>query len=152
MVKQTTKRKVKTKQAMPKARSPYVVFISHSSADRWIARKMAEGVEALGAQAWLDEKDLVGGDIIADEIRRGIDDCDEAIVLVSHKSVNSQWVVFEIGAVWGQHKRVTPVLNNIGPEAMAPMREVRAIDLNEFDEFLIQLRRRMDERWQGKEK
>ena len=48
---------------MPKSskrqkRSRYLVFVSHSSLDAWIARVMVEKIEALGAECWLDEKDL----------------------------------------------------------------------------------------------
>jgi len=111
---------------------------------------MAEKVAALGAQPWLDKKDLEGGDIVEGEIIRGIDACHEAIVLVSPRSVKSQWVTYEIGAVRGQHKRVTPILNNVRPEAMAPLRGLKAVDLNEFDEFLIQLKKRMDEHLRSK--
>jgi hypothetical protein len=41
---------------------------------------MAEKIHALGARAWLDEKDLEGGDVIVEEIIRGIDACREAVV------------------------------------------------------------------------
>lgn len=69
---------------------------------------MAEKIESLGAESWLDEKDLAGGDVIVDDIIRGIDACQEVIVLVSPNSVKSQWVPFEIGGARAQHKRVTP--------------------------------------------
>jgi hypothetical protein len=123
----------------------YVVFISHSSLDKWIAQVMAEKIEALGAQAWLDMKELEGGAVISEEIRRGIDECQETIVLVSSNSINSQWVIFEIGATWGQHKRVTPILLNVSGDAIAPMKDVRAMDINRFDEFLSQLKKRIQQ-------
>src|SRR5260370_34649938 len=97
-------------------RSRYVVFISHSSYDAWIARTIADQIESLGGECWLDEKDLEGGDVIPDKIIRGIDACHEAIVLISPNSVNSQWVSFEIGGVRAQQKRVTPILKNVKPE------------------------------------
>lgn len=122
---------------------PYVVFISHSSRDSWIARIMAEKVAALGAEVWLDVKDLQGGDIVDQEILKGIDACQEAVVLVSPESVGSQWVIFEIGATWGQHKRVTPVLNNVPHDAIAPLRVAKAIDLKDFDHFLSELGKRI---------
>lgn len=106
---------------------------------------MVEKLEALGAECWLDEKDLAGGDIIVENIIRGIDACHEAIVLISPNSVKSQWVPFEIGGVRAQHKRVTPILNNVKPQQMAPMHEIRGIDLNSFDEFLAQLKRRISQ-------
>jgi predicted nucleotide-binding protein len=121
----------------------YVVFVSHSSRDNWIARAMAERIRALGAEVWLDEKHLEGGDVIVEKIIKGIDACAEALVLVSPHSAQSQWVAFEIGAVRGQHKRVTPILNGVAPEAIAPMKDVSAIELNQFDRFLKQLQKRI---------
>ena len=123
--------------------SRYVVFISHSSLDAWIARTIAEKIQSLGVDCWLDLKDLGGGDFIPEEIIRGIDTCQEAIVLISPNSVNSRWVSFEIGGVLAQHKRVTPILNNVRPDEMAPMKDIKSIDLNKFEEFLAQLARRV---------
>jgi hypothetical protein len=125
--------------------APYVVFISHSSKDIWIATIIAEKVAALGAQAWLDEKALEGGDVILEEIRRGIDACQEAVVLVSQYSVSSQWVPFEIGAAWSQHKRVTPVLINIESEAIAPIKGIKAVSINHIDAFFVQLKGRIEQ-------
>ena len=107
---------------------------------------MAEKIKAAGAECWLDEKDLAGGDIIVDDIIRGIDACQEAIVLISPNSVKSQWVSFEIGGVRAQHKRVTPVLNNVKLQQMATMHDIKGIDLNSFDQFLAQLKRRISQR------
>ena len=121
----------------------YLVFVSHSSLDAWIARVMVEKIEALGAECWLDEKDLAGGDVIAADIIRGIRACDEAIILISPNSVKSQWVPFEIGGARIQRKRVTPILNNVKPNQMAPMQDIKGIDLNSFDQFLAQLKRRI---------
>lgn len=104
---------------------------------------MAEKASALGATAWLDVKDLEGGDLITDKILNGLDTCEEAVVLVSPNSVGSQWVVFEIGAAWGQHKRVTPILNNVSFDAITPLKEIKAIDLNDFDRFLSELGKRI---------
>lgn len=135
---------------MPKSskrqkRSRYLVFISHSSLDAWIAKVMVEKIEGLGAECWLDEKDLAGGDVIVENIIRAIDACHEAIVLISPNSVKSQWVPFEIGGVRAQHKRVTPILNNVQWQQMAPMRDIRGIELNRFDEFPAQLKRRISQ-------
>jgi hypothetical protein len=104
---------------------------------------MAEKIEEIGAQCWLDEKDLEGGDIISTDILRGIDMCDEAVVLICPASLQSQWVAFEIGSVRSQHKRVTPILNNAKASGMGPMQDIKGIELNKFDQFLAQLKRRI---------
>jgi hypothetical protein len=150
MAKGTTKKKVETKRLQSPAPSPYVVFISHSSYDTWIANVIADKITALGAQPWLDKKELAGGDVIREKIMRGIRDCKEAIVLISPKSVKSQWVAVEIGAVSVLRKRVTPILNHVSPDAMAPMEGIKAIDLNNFEDFLGQLKARMAKPSQSK--
>ena len=137
MAKSHRKLKVKT--------GTYLVFISHSSADIWIAEQIAKQIMELGAEIWLDKKDLRGGDVLVDEIIRGIDSCDEALVIVSPASAKSQWVIYEIGVVSGQHKRVTPILNHVKSDAIDPIKGVKSLDLNQFNEFLIQLAKRISE-------
>src|SRR5437588_12649913 len=135
---------------MPKSskrqkRSRYLVFVSHSSVDAWIAKVMVEKIEALGADCWLDEKDLGGGDVIVEDIRRGINACDEALILISPNSVKSKWVPFEIGGLRQLEKHVTPIFNNVKAQQMEPLKHIKGIDLNSFDEFLAQLRRRISQ-------
>jgi hypothetical protein len=126
-----------------KKKSEYIVFISHSSKDAWIARVIAEKIAAAGATPWLDEKELKGGDDIGDKIKQGIIACQEAVVLVSPYSLKSQWVLHEIGAVWGREKRVTPILYGVPYRALKPFGNIKAIELNDFDEFLQQLKDRI---------
>lgn len=126
-----------------KKKSEYIVFISHSSKDAWIARTIAEKIAAVGATPWLDEKELKGGDDIENKIKQGIIACQEAVVLVSPYSLKSQWVLHEIGAVWGREKRVTPILHGVPYRALKPFGNIKAIELNDFDEFLLQLKDRI---------
>jgi hypothetical protein len=96
---------------------------------------MVEKIEALGAECWLDEKDLAGGDVIAADIIRGIRACHEAIILISPNSVKSQWVPFEIGGARAQHKRVTPILNNVKPQQWRRYKTLRASTLTVSTSF-----------------
>src|SRR5207244_11404790 len=119
-----------------RSRSGYVVFVSHSSLDAWIASVIAEKIKALGAECWLDEKDLEGGDIVVDEIIRGINACHEAVVLVSPNSVRSQWVCFEIRGVLAHRQRLPPIQTHVNPNDMTAHQRISARDLNKFDQFL----------------
>lgn len=139
-------------RAASRKAAPYTVFVSHSSKDNWIAGQIAKEVQALGGEPWFDLNRLRGGDAFQEEILEAIRDCTEAIVLISPNSVNSQWVSYEIGAVAVQGKRVTPFLNNVAPEAMAPLRGVNALDLNDFDKFLRELAGRIGQRGRGRKR
>jgi hypothetical protein len=126
-------------------RSRYIVFISHSSVDAWIAGVMAEKIEELGAECWLDEKDLAGGDVIVEDIRRGINACDEALILISPNSVKSKWVPFEIGGLRQLERHVTPIFNNVKAQQMEPLKDIKGVNLNDFEQFLAQLKRRISD-------
>jgi len=132
--------------------SRYVVFISYSSTDSWIAHVITKKVEALGAEAYTYEKDMTGGGVVVEEIIRGIDDCHEAIVLISPTTLRQPyWVMFEVGAVRGQHKHVTPALNNVDPgDIWPPAKDLKAVELNSLEQFLGQLRKRIDRELRSK--
>jgi len=123
------------------------VFISHSSHDSWIAEQIGKRIEAVGATNRLDKHFLKGGDDIRETILRAIRESTEVIVLVSPESLKSHWVSFEIGAAKGKGKRfrVTPILHNLRAEDMGPLLEgFKAIYLNDFDDFLIELKQRIN--------
>ena len=130
-------RKAKRKSAEPSA---YTVFISYSSKEKWIARQISKEIKALGAETWLDLNDLQGGDEIRRSIKRGIRTSQEMVVLLSLHSITSPWVVYEGAIADEQEKRITPILNNLAPdETLAPLQGIKAIDLNDFDDFLVEL-------------
>jgi TIR domain len=72
----------------------YLVFISHSSKDRWIARQMAaiieRGAKRYGVRTFLDEIDLEGGDRIPATIKANLHACQEFVILLSPQSVTRQ--------------------------------------------------------------
>jgi predicted nucleotide-binding protein len=121
----------------------YKVFVSHSSGDAWTAKIIAEKIGEMGATVWIDAKDLSGGDFVLQEILDAVHACDEAVVLVTPLSASSQWVTVEIGAFLGQRKRVTPLLSHVDHNAIAPIQGVKAIELNDLQRFLTELRTRL---------
>ena len=95
-------------------------------------------------EVWLDVNELAGGDAVYPKIIKAVDACNEAIVLLSPHSVSSQWVLFEIGALCGQHKRITPILSHIDSVTIPILPWIKAVDLNQFDQlFLPELARRI---------
>ena len=122
----------------------YLVFISHSGKDRWVAKQMAVLIEGkgrrYGIKAFLDEKDITGGESIPASIRKNIRDCDEFLVLLSRYSIDRPWVLIEIGAAWVLGKRITAIVDKVTPEEMPDIiTPYKAIDLNSFDDYLDQV-------------
>ena len=81
-----------TTHSQPKT---YDVFISHSSRDKAVANRLAEGLQAQGYEVWLDTREVLVGDNIVDEVYAGIADSKFMVVLLSNASCESQWVTEE---------------------------------------------------------
>jgi hypothetical protein len=122
----------------------YLIFVSHSTKDRWIARQIAQLLERsgvdCGVKTFLDERDIAVGDSIPDTIRQNIKECDEFLVLLTKNSIDRPWVLIEISAAWGHGKRIIAVIDKVTPEEMPEiMLPYKAIDLNDLEEYVGQL-------------
>ena len=84
---------------------------------------------------------------IADSVRTNIEKCDEFLVLFSRYSKDRPWVLAEMGAAWGLQKPIIVIIDKVGPKEMPDIvSPYRAVDLNDFDEYLGQLLKRVKSR------
>jgi TIR domain-containing protein len=124
----------------------YRVFLSHAYKDRWIAKQCARLIEEAAkphVEVFFDEKDIEGGQSIPDSVRSGIEKCDEFLVLLSRYSKDRPWVLVEMGAAWGLRKPIIAIIDKIGPKEMPDIvSPYKAIDLNDFDQYINQLLKR----------
>ncbi len=130
-----------------KQRRDYLVFISHSSKDRWVARQMARLIESAGRnqriQVFFDEKDIHSGDFIPEAIRTNLRSCDELVVLLTRNSINREWVLVEIAGAWVLGKRVVAIMDQVTPKELPDViANCRAVDLNDFDTYLADVKLR----------
>ncbi len=129
------------------AANNYLVFVSHATADKWIARMLCEKIEETGAKAFRDDRDINGGDDIPDEIRRQIVKSDEMLVIFSPKSLNRPWVLLEVGAAWGrrQKARIVAVLCHVEVDNIPDIiSSKKAILINDVDDYFVELKRRVN--------
>lgn len=68
------------------------VFLSHSSDDKVLARRLAKDLGEAGFDVWLDQWVIGVGDEIEELVERGVDEADVVIVLLTAASVKSNWV------------------------------------------------------------
>ncbi|MGH9761842.1 MAG: TIR domain-containing protein, partial [Blastocatellia bacterium] len=102
------------------------IFISHASDDDAFVKQLREALEAHHLPVWVDSRNLRGGDKLAPEIEKAIEDARQVIVVLSPNTVNSSWVRKEIKKaleVEGRKKdsgyRVIPLLlPGIKPSAL----------------------------------
>jgi hypothetical protein len=126
----------------------YQVFISHATADKWLAKVICEKIEAVGASTFRDDRDIDGGDDIPDKVRQQIKRSQEMVVLLTPASVGRQWVLLEVGAAWGGRKnfRVVAVLQHVEIDPIPGIiKSKKAIKINDLDTYLRELSLRVNE-------
>ena len=122
----------------------YLVFISHSSKDRWVARQMAAIIERrakrYGVRTFLDEVDLEGGDRIKETIKANLHACEEFVILLSPSSITRQWVLAELGGAWALDKRIMAITYDLAAEQIPDIIEHdKSYELNDFDRYVGEL-------------
>ena len=60
---------------------PYQVFLSHATADKWLATVLCEKIELTNAVCFRDDRDIEGGDDIPENLRKQIKKSQELVVL-----------------------------------------------------------------------
>jgi type III secretory pathway component EscV len=68
------------------------VFLSYSSADDDVARRLATDLQSANIDVWLDQWELGIGDEFVQNIEHGVDEAEFVIVLLTRTSVASEWV------------------------------------------------------------
>jgi hypothetical protein len=68
------------------------VFLSHSSDDKDLARRLAGDLQSANVDVWLDQWEIRVGEKFAQSIQQGLDQVEFVIVLLTRASVASKWV------------------------------------------------------------
>lgn len=140
------RRKTPARSAMIRKGRPHRVFVSHATADKWLATVLCEKIEAVGATTFRDDRDIAGGDDIPEKIRSELVRSQELLVLMTPDSVNRAWVLLEVGAFWGRCKgaRIVAVMCHVEVDTIPDLiRSKKAIPLNDFDAYLGELTSRV---------
>lgn len=81
---------------IPKAdRKPHI-FLSHSSVDKNIVRKLADDLTACEVDVWIDEWEIEVGDSIVNAINEGIENSRYVALIISSAFIKSKWVAEEV--------------------------------------------------------
>ncbi len=93
---------------------PYKVFISSTHRDIDVARDLARRIEEAGVRVFpVEETSVPEESSAAASVTRSLREADEVIVILTDNSIHNPWVLFETGAAFGLHKRVTPLVVNV---------------------------------------
>jgi hypothetical protein len=88
------------------------IFVCYARADRTYATEVCRELERRRISYFLDEAHLQSGDQYRDRLRDAIISCEEVFLIISEQTLRRTAVLLEIGAAWGRHKRITPLLVN----------------------------------------
>jgi hypothetical protein len=75
---------------------PIQVYLSHSSADKELAKKVSKGLQKAGFGVWFNDAEILPGDNFVEKIAEGISKSRFVAVMVSKKSLDSNWVRMEM--------------------------------------------------------
>jgi hypothetical protein len=146
MAKKKPRTTQKAKLGGRSARPDYLVFVSHATADKWLAKTFCEKIEAIGASTFRDDRDINGGDDIPEAIRAQIQQSRELVVLLTPESVDRPWVLIEVGAAWCRRKeyRIVPVLCHVTIDRIPDIiKGKKAFHMNDFEQYLKELETRV---------
>ena len=74
----------------------YSCFISYSTADKVFADRLYADLQAKGVRCWYAPHDMKGGKKIHDQIGEAIRQHEKLLLILSERSINSEWVKQEI--------------------------------------------------------
>ncbi|MBD1860074.1 MULTISPECIES: toll/interleukin-1 receptor domain-containing protein [Trichocoleus] len=109
------------------------VFISYSRADADFARKLNDELQLQGKMTWLDQESIASGADFQQEIKQGIQACDNFLFILSPRSVESQYCEDEVDYAAKMNKRFVTVLHReVNPDNLHPeLAKVQWIDFRQ---------------------
>jgi hypothetical protein len=83
-------------------------FISHSSADRSVASRLEEALEAAGLRVWLDDSEIRLGALLGKELQDSIRASRVVLLLWSRDAASSRWVTCEWLTAFHLNRYIVP--------------------------------------------
>lgn len=96
------------------------VFLSYAVVDREYARKLRSLLSRyLNLHIFTPDMLSAGEDWLS-RLKDEVSQCDIFLVLLSPDSVNSEWILSEIGAAWALNKLIVPIVTQTGLSSEIP--------------------------------
>jgi hypothetical protein len=121
----------------------YQVLISSTPRDRDIAENLAQLVREAGASVLSVEQTPPQGESIDFAFRRALKRSDELVVILTDRSLDNPYLLFEMGAAFSLRKLVIPILVGVeDSEITPPLAQFRYVKYSELRSYLRDLEKR----------
>ena len=115
------------------------VFLSHDTRDRSDALFVRDALNARGLSCFIASESLPIGSPWKEELLHGVRNARVGVVLLTEHAIASQWVLCEVGALWGAGIPIVPVLRDIQfarvPEIISSFQWYTTSDWNDLESF-----------------
>ena len=118
------------------------VFISYAEEDRATMEKIRNSLRREIITVWTNKTDIQTGEAFEEAIKRGIEQADNVVYLLSPDSVTSDFCQRELDLAVSLHKRIIPVLvqeteANQVPSALRSLQYIDLTDNVKQDDYLL---------------
>jgi hypothetical protein len=136
----------------PRSRDPlsWLVFVSHSGTDTWVAKQVAREIVACGAEVFLDEAQIEVGAEFEEDVRGSLEKARELVVLLTPWSLDRPYVWAELGAAWLRRIPIVGLLHGLTAAELQSragvpvfLKKRDLLPLNDIETYLGQLRSRV---------
>lgn len=124
------------------------IFISSAQRDSDLVHDLARRLDIAGLKVMTPAKSMDAGENesiktkISDELRKA----DEVIVILTKNSIDSQWLLFEMGYATSLGKHVTPLIQGVEPEELPEIiSQMEYVKYADLDKYITQLQHRLEE-------
>jgi hypothetical protein len=112
----------------------YDVFLSHSSKDAALVRRLANRLRDAGLRVWFDKWAIAAGDDIFLKIERGLQGSRTLVLVISFDALSSDWVTLERNTALfrdpiNKNRRFIPVLIDDCENMPDTLRRYRYVDM-----------------------
>ncbi len=100
----------------------YSVFVSHSSDDKIeYVDDLVREMKQLGISVFYDTDVISWGDNLKEQIDKGLENCELAVIVISKNYFGKEWTEYEIQSLFNRQskekkKLILPILYNISKE------------------------------------
>jgi hypothetical protein len=119
-----------------KSKKTFRIFLSYTQADKKDAKKLFNILSGQHNLRVFTSEMISAGEDWQSKLRDEISQCDIFIVLLSPKSIESGWVLSELGAAWGLEKLIIPIFTQ--PEILSKipveLKNTQSFDIGYLEE------------------